>query len=127
MWRKRNTLPLLVKLQAGTTTLEIILALPQKVEHITMLQEILKRMAQAGWPTIHLQAMAGLLLSLHPACQVPPGGLLPSQQNQASKLPCPYGVHIRQTHTLLPYLFLWPLVEYPCEGKHHTNIVQNHR
>jgi hypothetical protein len=30
MWRKRNTPPLLVGLQAGTTTLEISLAVPQK-------------------------------------------------------------------------------------------------
>jgi hypothetical protein len=33
MWRKRNTPPLLVGLQAGTTTLEIILAVPQKIGH----------------------------------------------------------------------------------------------
>jgi hypothetical protein len=33
MWRKRNTPPLLVGLQAGTTTLVIILAVPQKIEH----------------------------------------------------------------------------------------------
>jgi hypothetical protein len=31
MWRKRNTPPLLVRLQAGTTTLQIILAVPQKL------------------------------------------------------------------------------------------------
>jgi hypothetical protein len=31
MWRKRNTPPLLVGLQAGTTTLEITLAAPQKI------------------------------------------------------------------------------------------------
>jgi hypothetical protein len=30
MWRKRNTAPLLVGLQAGTTTLEISLAVLQK-------------------------------------------------------------------------------------------------
>jgi hypothetical protein len=30
MWRKRNTLPLLVGLKAGTTTLEICLLVPQK-------------------------------------------------------------------------------------------------
>jgi hypothetical protein len=30
MWRKTNTPPLLVGLQAGTTTLEINLAVPQK-------------------------------------------------------------------------------------------------
>jgi hypothetical protein len=35
MWRKRNTLPLLVGLQAGTTTLEISLAVPQKIGHST--------------------------------------------------------------------------------------------
>jgi hypothetical protein len=33
MWRKRNTPPLLVGLQAGTTTLEINLEVPQKIEH----------------------------------------------------------------------------------------------
>jgi hypothetical protein len=33
MWRKRNTPPLLVGLQAGTTTLEISLMAPQKIEH----------------------------------------------------------------------------------------------
>jgi hypothetical protein len=33
MWRKRNTLPLLVGLQVGTTTLEIILPVPQKIGH----------------------------------------------------------------------------------------------
>jgi hypothetical protein len=33
MWRKRNTPPLLVRLQAGTTTLEISLAVPQKIGH----------------------------------------------------------------------------------------------
>ena len=31
MWRKRNTLPLLVGLQTGTTTLEINLEVPQKI------------------------------------------------------------------------------------------------
>jgi hypothetical protein len=31
MWRKRNTTPLLVGLQAGTTTLEISLAVPRKL------------------------------------------------------------------------------------------------
>ena len=35
MWRKRNTPPLLVGLQAGTTTLEISLAVPQKIGHNT--------------------------------------------------------------------------------------------
>jgi hypothetical protein len=34
MWRKRNTPPLLVGLQAGTT-LEISLAVPQKIGHST--------------------------------------------------------------------------------------------
>jgi hypothetical protein len=33
MWRKRNTPPLLVELQAGITTVEIILAVPQKIGH----------------------------------------------------------------------------------------------
>ena len=33
MWRKRNTPPLLVVLQAGTTTLEISLAVPEKIGH----------------------------------------------------------------------------------------------
>ena len=32
MWRKRNTPSLLVGLQAGTTTLEISLAVPQKID-----------------------------------------------------------------------------------------------
>ena len=31
MWRKRNTPPLMVGLQAGTSTLEISLAVPQKI------------------------------------------------------------------------------------------------
>jgi hypothetical protein len=35
MWRKRNTPPLLVGLQACTTTLEISLAVPQKLGHST--------------------------------------------------------------------------------------------
>jgi hypothetical protein len=35
MWRKRNTPPLLVGLQAWTTTLEISLAVLQKIEHST--------------------------------------------------------------------------------------------
>jgi hypothetical protein len=35
MWRKRNTRPLLVGLQACTTTLEISLVVPQKVGHST--------------------------------------------------------------------------------------------
>ena len=35
MWRKRNTPPLLVGLQACTTTLEISLAVPQKIAHST--------------------------------------------------------------------------------------------
>jgi hypothetical protein len=35
MWIKRNTPPLLVELQAGTTTLEISLLVPQKVGHST--------------------------------------------------------------------------------------------
>jgi hypothetical protein len=33
--RKRNTPPLLVGLQAGTTTLEISLVVPQKIGHST--------------------------------------------------------------------------------------------
>ena len=33
MWRKRNTPPLLVDLQAGTTTLEISLAVPHEIRH----------------------------------------------------------------------------------------------
>jgi hypothetical protein len=33
IWRKRSTYPLLVELQAGTTTLEISLAVPQKIKH----------------------------------------------------------------------------------------------
>ena len=33
MWRKKNTSPLLVELQAVTTTLEIRLAIPQKIGH----------------------------------------------------------------------------------------------
>jgi hypothetical protein len=35
MWRKRNIPPLLVGLQACTTTLEISLAVPQKIGHST--------------------------------------------------------------------------------------------
>jgi hypothetical protein len=35
MWRKRNTPPLLVGLQAGTTTLEISLVVPQEIGHST--------------------------------------------------------------------------------------------
>ena len=35
LWSKRNTPPLLVGLQAGTTTLEISLAVPQKTGHNT--------------------------------------------------------------------------------------------
>jgi hypothetical protein len=35
MWRKRNTPPLLVGVQAYTTTLEISLAVPQKTGHST--------------------------------------------------------------------------------------------
>jgi hypothetical protein len=35
MWRKGNTPPLLVGLQASTTTLEISLAVPQKIGHST--------------------------------------------------------------------------------------------
>jgi hypothetical protein len=35
MWRKRNTPPLLVGLQAGKTTLEISLVVPQKTGHST--------------------------------------------------------------------------------------------
>jgi hypothetical protein len=35
MWRKRNTPPLLVGVQACTTTLEISLAVPQKTGHST--------------------------------------------------------------------------------------------
>jgi hypothetical protein len=32
MWRKKKTCPLLVAFQAGTTTLEIILVVPQKLD-----------------------------------------------------------------------------------------------
>jgi hypothetical protein len=35
MWRKSNTPPLLVGLQAGTTTLEISLEVPQKIGYTT--------------------------------------------------------------------------------------------
>jgi hypothetical protein len=34
MWRKRNTPPLLVGLQACTTTLEVSLEVPQRIGHI---------------------------------------------------------------------------------------------
>jgi len=37
MWRKRNTPPLLVGLQDGTTTLEISLEVPQKTKAIPLL------------------------------------------------------------------------------------------
>jgi len=33
MWRKRNTPPLLVGLQTGTTILEISLEVPQQIAH----------------------------------------------------------------------------------------------
>jgi hypothetical protein len=33
MWRKRNTPPFLVGLQAGTTTLEVSMDFPQKIGH----------------------------------------------------------------------------------------------
>ena len=36
MWRKRNTPPLLVGLQACTTTLEISLAVPQKMDIVLL-------------------------------------------------------------------------------------------
>ena len=35
MWRKRNTSSLLVGFQAGKTTLEISLVIPQKIRHST--------------------------------------------------------------------------------------------
>ena len=35
MWRKKNTVPLLMELQAGKTTLEISLVVPQKTVHST--------------------------------------------------------------------------------------------
>jgi hypothetical protein len=35
MWRKRSTPPLLMGLQAGKATLEISLAVPQKIGHRT--------------------------------------------------------------------------------------------
>jgi hypothetical protein len=38
MWRKTNTLPLLVDLQTGTTTLEINLPIPQKIGNISTLK-----------------------------------------------------------------------------------------
>jgi hypothetical protein len=42
MWRKRNTPPLLVGLQAYTTTLEISLAVPQKIgQYYRKIQEYL--------------------------------------------------------------------------------------
>jgi hypothetical protein len=40
MWRKRNTSPLLVRLQGGLITLEISAVVPQKIGHrTTRLQE----------------------------------------------------------------------------------------
>jgi hypothetical protein len=33
MWRKRNSPPLLMGVQTGTTSLEINLAIPQKIEN----------------------------------------------------------------------------------------------
>ena len=36
MWRKRNTPPLLVGLQAATTTLEISLVVPKKIDRISL-------------------------------------------------------------------------------------------
>jgi hypothetical protein len=35
LWRKRNTPPLLVGLQAGTTTLQVSMVVPQKIGHST--------------------------------------------------------------------------------------------
>jgi hypothetical protein len=35
LWKKRNTPPLLMGLQAGTTTVEISLVVAQKIEHST--------------------------------------------------------------------------------------------
>jgi hypothetical protein len=40
MWRKRNTPPLLVGLQAGTTTLEISLVVPQKTGHTVLPEDL---------------------------------------------------------------------------------------
>jgi hypothetical protein len=40
MWRKRNTPSVLVGLQAGTTTLEISLVVPQKIGHSTTRRSI---------------------------------------------------------------------------------------
>jgi hypothetical protein len=34
MWRKRSTTPLLVRLKAGTNTMEISIVVPQKIGHI---------------------------------------------------------------------------------------------
>ena len=46
MWRKRNTPPLLVGLQACTTTLEISLAVPQKIGHRVQFQTLILGMLQ---------------------------------------------------------------------------------
>jgi 1-acyl-sn-glycerol-3-phosphate acyltransferase len=40
MWKKKNTPPLLVELQTGTTTLKISLAVPQKIGPIIPLLSI---------------------------------------------------------------------------------------
>ena len=40
------------------------------------------------------------------------------------KAPMAIVVHIRQTHTLPPYLSLWNPVKLPQEEKHHTNLAQ---
>jgi hypothetical protein len=67
MWRKRNTPPLLVGLQAGTTTLEISLAVPQKNGHTTTGRShggtcVSSCICSRGWPS--QSSMGGEALGL---------------------------------------------------------------
>ena len=68
MWRKRNTPPLLVGLLACTTTLEISLAVPQKIGHI-----VIRRVLTPGQEEHHRpESSAAKLYCLHlqePECK----------------------------------------------------------
>jgi hypothetical protein len=60
MWRKRNTPPLLVGLKACTTTLEISVAVPQKIGHTLYYRRIPKYLAWA-----YIQKMFQLVIRKH--------------------------------------------------------------
>jgi hypothetical protein len=64
MWNNRNTPPLLVGLQAVTNTLEISLAVPQKIGHSTTLAILLLDIYPEDAPTCNKNTCSTMFIAV---------------------------------------------------------------